>query len=357
MIIITPTTIGPNSGCDSTSGTAFYNPWKNVIERRALRMVGAYAADGEPTSRQIKDCDDVLNMMLKEWTAQGLLWTKVWGTLFLNQGQGQYRMAGGTYNGFSPCAWSRDPGNTSYIQTSLEEKMLKGASVCLVPKTVSIGAGDYIGIINNDGKIEWFFGKMQETDVEYTVIALFSDAAMTNVSTITRDASAANLVYSFPTLNQAGRPARITSAVRQLYDPITTNGVQVSLQPDGGISRTDYERLPNKTVQGKVINYYYDPQLVYGVLNVWPTPDDPRDKLILSMERSIEDVLNDTDAFDAPQEAMGAIAYSLAVELEPEYPLAGSDFQKLMTMAATKKKALLDYNRGTGPLQFQLDWH
>ena len=351
MIIITPTQNIPNSGDDSTSGRTFYNPLKNVIERRALRMVGAYAADGEPTPRQIKDCDDVLNMMLKEWNVDGLLWLRVWGTLFLNQGQASYALGSSMAQGFAPCAYSNTPSEVSYRQTSLEYKAFSGDLSCIIESDEGISSGNLFGIITNSGYIEWFFGELEDR-----IVTLYEDQAMTIPGHLERDSEKGHLVYSYNIANQITRPTRIISATRQLYDPISANGMYVSLDPNGGISRTDYERLPNKTVQGKIVSYFYDPQLVYGMLYVWPTPDDPRDKLILSMDRSIQDILEDVNSFDAPQEAMSTIAYCLAVELEPEYPLDTNSFQKLVTVATAKKQKLINYNREIAQTAFQIEW-
>jgi hypothetical protein len=111
--------------------------------------------------------------------------------------------------------------------------------------------------------------------------------------------------------------------------------------------------LPSKTVQGIIVSCYYDPQLVAGLLYVWPTADTPGDKLILSMDRTIQDMLSDTDTYDAPQEATKAIADCLALELEPEYPLAPADFQKLAARAVASKTKLLNYNREPVATQFQ----
>ena len=349
MIIITPTQNIPNSGTDSTSGKTFYNPLKNVIERRALRMVGAYAADGEPTPRQIKDCDDVLNMMLKEWNVDGLLWLRVWGTLFLNRGQARYALASSVASGFSPCAYASVPNEVSYRQTSLRYKASRGDTSCIIDSDFGIYSGNLFGIITDDGFIEWFYGSLADR-----IVTFYEDQAMTIPGRLEREAEKDNLVYSYNVANQITRPTRIISAVRQLYDlPINPTGTQINIR---SISRTDYEGLPNKTVQGKIVEYFYDPQLVYGMLYVWPTPDDPRDRLVLSMDRSIQDILDDVNSYDAPQEAMSTIAYCLALELEPEYPLDGASFQKLVTVATAKKQKLINYNREISKTSFEIEW-
>ena len=333
-----------------TSNTTSYNPVRDIIIRRSLRMVGAYSADGSPTANQIVDAIDVLNMMVKEWQMDGLMWLKCWGILFLNKGQSQYLLAASDYSGFSHCAFASSPGVTSYIQTTMRVSAVLGASSVTVSSATGMTNADFIGIANDNGIIEWFYAS-----VSGLVISLFSDVALTTPAALTAAATSGNVVYSHKVLTQINRPTRITSAVRKLYDSIAANGYEIPLEPPGGISRTDYERLPNKTTQGKIINYYYDPQLIAGVLSVWPTADNPGDKLVLTIDRPLQDILNDTETYDMPQEASKAIADCLAFELEPEYPLDASGFQKLSTRAIASKQKLINFNREITASQFQPD--
>ena len=143
------------------------------------------------------------------------------------------------------------------------------------------------------------------------------------------------------------------SAVRKLYDPIAANGYEVPLEPDGGISRTDYERLPKyKTQQGKVVNYYYDPQLVYGILNVWPTADDPR--LILSMDRPLQDVLDDA-AFDVPQEAMLGNCIFTGSRTRTGIS-ARRGLPEINIYSCCEETTVMNYSRSSASVQFEREW-
>lgn len=335
----------------TTSGTNLYNSPRDIIVKRSLRMVGAYSADGNPTAAQIVDAVDVLNMLLKDWTMDGMLWLKCFGTLFLNKGQQKYSIAPSTYTGFAHCAVSHNPGDTPYVQTVTTVSAAIGASSVTVLPITGIANGDYVGVANNNGIIEWFYAS-----IAGLVISLKSDVALTTPAALSVAAASGNVVYSHTVLSQSSRPTRITSAVRKLYDPIAANGYEISLEPSEGISRTDYERLPNKTTQGKVISYYYDPQLVSGQLYTWPTADTPGDKLVITMDREIQDMVGDTDTFDVPQEALVAVSYNLALMLEPEYPLDGGSFQKLSAIAIASKTKLMNFNREMSATSFQIDW-
>ncbi|MGL4677887.1 MAG: hypothetical protein ACRCWC_00715, partial [Plesiomonas shigelloides] len=60
----------------ATSGTTSYNPNRDAVIRRALRLVGAYQANSQPRPEQISDAQEVLNMMLKAWQIDGLVWLR-----------------------------------------------------------------------------------------------------------------------------------------------------------------------------------------------------------------------------------------------------------------------------------------
>lgn len=71
----------------TTSGTATYNPVRNVVIYGALRKVGGYASGDTPRAEQVADTAEELELMLKEWQAEGFLWLKqfVYVTLVANQ--------------------------------------------------------------------------------------------------------------------------------------------------------------------------------------------------------------------------------------------------------------------------------
>lgn len=317
----------------TTSNTTTYNSVRDIVIKRSLRMVGAYASSGNPRAEQITDALDVLNILLKEWQMDGLLWLRIYGTLFLNKGQAKYYLAPSTYSGFSHCA-------TSYVQTTTSVAAVSGAGNVTLTSAAGITTGDYIGVVDDNGLIEWS---------TVTIAGLVATLS----SNLTANVASGSVVYAHKTTDQTGRPTRIFSAVRKLYDSTAANGYEV---PISIFSRTDYENLPNKTTQGKVINVYYDPQLVAGILSVWPTADSAGDKLVLTMDREIQDIVADTETYDIPQEALRALTYNLAVELEPEYPLDGAAFQKLTAVAVATKTKLMNYNRENAPTQFQPDW-
>ena len=227
----------------TTSGSTTYNPVRDQIVNRALRMVGGYASSDSARPEQTADATDALNMMLKAWQIENHLWLKKFAVLTLVQGQCSYQLGAGS------------------------------ADACVYQGTATA----------------------------------------------------------------VDRPTRIFSATRK-----QTSGQEV---PIISTSRSDFHALPNKVTQGRVVQFYYDPQLALGMLNVWPTPDGSSDTLVLSLDRPLQDVLADTDTFDMPQEWVDCLCYGLALRIAPEYGLSLSERQLLAQEYASFKQPLLEYDR------------
>lgn len=74
----------------ATSGSTSFNPTRDVVVRRALRMVGAFASTDNPRPEQLTDAFSVLNTMIKAWQVDGFTWTYTFAELTLVQGQSSY---------------------------------------------------------------------------------------------------------------------------------------------------------------------------------------------------------------------------------------------------------------------------
>lgn len=314
----------------TTSGTSTYNSTREQIIYRALRMVGAYNAADTPRTEQVTDALDTLNMMLKSWQIDDFLWLKQFGTLFLNKGQTSYKLAPSTYTGFNHCA-------TAYVQTNLAANAAIGAATVTLDSATGITNGDFIGIANNNDIIEWFY-----VSIAGVTASIFTDAALTVLGALGVAATDGNVVYSHTVASQINRPTRIFTANRKLYDATAADGNEV---PIFIVSRSDYMDLPTKTTTGKIINVFYDPQLACGILYVWPTADDAGDKLVLTIDRPIQDMVAVGETADIPQEWIRAITYGLAVDLEPEYPLEIGKLDRLKNEFNQAKGMVMSYNR------------
>jgi hypothetical protein len=151
------------------------------------------------------------------------------------------------------------------------------------------------------------------------------------------------------TLGPAGdlvinRPLEIANA-RRLVDSIET--------PIAIRSRNEYMNQPEKdTSSGEPVYVYYDPQLVRGVLYVWPAPI-AEDQINFSYKSYIEDfdTLADTPYF--PSEWLEAIVYNLALRLCPMYEVVGQDKQDIVAMAVQFLQEAEDGDMDQGSVYLQ----
>ena len=76
----------------STSGVSNFSANRDVIVRRALRMVGAFTSTDIPRPEQSVDAISILNTMLKTWSIDGYLWLRQFYTLTLVGGVNNYKL-------------------------------------------------------------------------------------------------------------------------------------------------------------------------------------------------------------------------------------------------------------------------
>jgi hypothetical protein len=112
-------------------------------------------------------------------------------------------------------------------------------------------------------------------------------------------------------------------------------------------SRQEYFDLPNKTSSPSTPNsWYYDPQSTTGTLYLWPAPASSiiaTYSLNITYLRRIQDMVASTDDLDMPQEWLQAIIWSLANDLETEYPVNDA---RLATKIENRAAILLGQCRG-----------
>lgn len=229
-----------NDGLPLSEGlqTAVVGATRDTIVYGALRLVGAYASGAAPRPEQVVEAAEALDMMLKSWQNDGLLWLRqfIYVTLVADQ--------------------------VSYL----------------------------IGPSSPD--------------------------------TVTTDAAG---VTAFEQ-----RPPRIYDATRYTI----TTADEVPITP---ISRRDYLSLPNKTSSGTPVQVYYDPQIVNGVLYVWPPASATGDMIKLSVDRLVADVGDGDNIIDIPPEWMECVKYNLALRISPEYSPGMDEVGVKMAIAMKEK--------------------
>jgi hypothetical protein len=116
--------------------------------------------------------------------------------------------------------------------------------------------------------------------------------------------------------------------------------------------------LGNKTSAGNPIQCYYNPQLDYGILSVFPVPataDATNNVVTIYYQRPFDDFDISTDTPDFPQEWFDAVMYGLATRLAPEYGVAMTDRKLLWQEMTIIKQDALNFGLEEGSLYFGVD--
>jgi hypothetical protein len=140
------------------------------------------------------------------------------------------------------------------------------------------------------------------------------------------------------------RPNRIARAWMR-----NTNNSPATDVPMQQLARSDYDMLTPKQTPGIPVNYYYDPQLTNGVLYTWPVISDAGYTMILSCQRTLQDVASigsaSIETFDIPQEWLLPLKWFLCDEVSHEYSLNLQKVQFIKARADEWREKIVNYTR------------
>jgi hypothetical protein len=270
------------------SGSFDYTVTCDEISEEALERCGAKEI-GQPASEDLLEtARRSLNLLMKAKQAAGLqAHTKHEATVFLAPSQRQYDI-GPTGDDFAT-------ESSQVIRTTLGAAALALATTITLEDDTGIEDDDYIGIILDDGTIQW-------TTIDDVSAGTIGEG-------LTSAASAGNAVYTFTDKMQ--RPLKVST-----FRLVDSEGNEAPLMPP--LSREAYQRLPNKDSEGSPSQIYYDPQLENGVLNVWPVPEDAASWIEFTAMRPVDDLDESTDNLCVPQDWLEPLAAELAWVLAPK---------------------------------------
>jgi hypothetical protein len=225
----------------TVSGTNTFNLNRNEIIGLALQEIGVQTFNRVPTAPEIESAALRLNILVKSWKNLGLnLWKSTQGTLFCNVGLERYRLDGITAN-----------ATESYTYSVLTADSLSGTFTITVSDPTQFTVGYNIGVMQNNNTSLW------------TTIISIVGSVVTLASPLTANASTNNYVYSYRT--KIKRPEDVTSLRFQM--DVNTE------VPNTIYSNDSYFSIPVKNVPGIASSCYYDKQLTYGDIYLWPVPD------------------------------------------------------------------------------------
>jgi hypothetical protein len=151
------------------------------------------------------------------------------------------------------------------------------------------------------------------------------------------------------TINLLGTPLKVLQA---FYTPTGGNNTPLNVY-----NRYDFKDLPrNSTITGTPVNLYYQPNALYGQIDLWPYPSDSTTVITLEYQRPFGDMDSATDNLDFPSYWTEAIIYRLAHALAPEYGTPPTDRGLLKAEARDAVDEALSYGSEEGSVFMQPNW-
>ena len=132
---------------------------------------------------------------------------------------------------------------------------------------------------------------------------------------------------------------RVTSgtlSAEEVYFGNTPNEI-----PIARLNRDDWTALPNKSFQGRPLQFWFDRQLDQPIMRLWPCPNPAAttQQIVLWRHRYIQDVGTMTQELDVPQRWFDAIVAMLASKLAEETPEVDANLMPILEAKADKALA------------------
>lgn len=269
---------------------------------------------------EVSEASDELNIMIKSWKTKDYLWKTTEGTLFLVNNQPSYKLDGLTAN-----------ATENYSTTTTTADAAAAATSIVVTSTSGFVIGYNIGVVQDNNTILW------------TTIANIVGLTITLTDALTYSATSGNNVYCYET--KINRPELINSLrVR------SSTGTDL---PTTALARDSYFNIPVKTNSARPNQWYYDKQLSYGTIYLWPTPNSVSDTVNFTFQKMFFDIDSAATDPDFPIEWINALSLNLALRMAR---IKGKDFQFREQLKRDADEALSDvqgYDREPASIYFQ----
>ncbi len=296
------------------SGSVNFNMTRNEIATDSLILLGAIEQGETPSAEDNTYAIRQLERMVKHWQGQGThLWSRREATLFITPSQAAYELG--------PSSAAHAAEDNDIARTTLSADEASGQTVISITSTtdglVTMLASDKVAIVLDDDTLHWT-----------TIASVGSSTEITLSVATTGAASSGNFVYAYT--NDLPRPLRIVDVRRR--DESNNQDTPIIVQSHG-----EYQRLPNKLIDGETNIVYYHPEHRNGrgTIHLWPRPSTVARTMRLSCMLPLQDFDASGNNADLPTEWLDAIVWSLAKRLIPKYGAAGQTSAQMISQLAS----------------------
>lgn len=310
----------------ATSGSTNYTEQRNQIITDSLYKINAVASEEIPSDADINLGNRELNRLVKSWQAQELhLWTTQTGVLIPQKGQREYEIY--------------SSGDFATVDNELQRTALDGAvastdTVLTVLDSTGFAVSDNIGIVLDTNYIYW------------DTITSIPDSTTINITSgMSGAAASGKSVFGFTT--KLDQPYKIYSVNRN----IVSGDVDI---PMDYLDYQSYFELPNKSQEGTPVSYNYVKRRDFGLLSIWPVPQNIGQLIRFTYHRRIEDFDSSNNTPDFPDEWLDSLVINLAYKLAPYFGKnVGNDYVALKDEATDSLKLVLDSDNEQGSFFLQ----
>lgn len=186
---------------------------------------------------------------------------------------------------------------TNYVYTTASAAIATATTLTVV-STTGMSTGDFIGVEMADGTRQW------------TTLTVTGATTLTLAAALTGAVDDLAGVYTYTT--KTDQPVRIDSV--RYADTYTSDEISTTM-----VARDEYFNQPSKTTSGAVNTWYFQRNLDFGHLYIWPIADNCKRLLRITFikpqyipEDQSEDIL-------IPPEWYVALKFKLAADLAMSY--------------------------------------
>ena len=285
------------------SGSVDFNQTRNEIVTDSLVLLGAVEEAETPEAAALEYGIRQLERMVKHWQGSGIhLWSRREATLFVTPSQAAYELG--------PSSAAHAAEDSDIVRTTLSADEASGQTVISIASTtdglVTMLAADKAAVVLDDDTLHWT-----------TIATVDSTTQITLDVATTGAASSGNFVYAYT--NDLARPLRVIDVRRR--DESNDQDTPIITQ-----SHEEYQRLPNKEIDGETNIVYYHPEhrsTARGTIYLWPRPPSVARTMRLSCLLPLQDFDAAGNNADMPTEWLDTIVWNLAKRLLPKYGAAG----------------------------------
>ena len=265
--------------------TGVYAKTAGDLIRDALRAATISGISLPVQSEDFAQGESALNdILMSLQTEQIHVWAQTEALIPLNPDQTKY-------------VFGTDHVFTNYVYTTADAAIATATALTVV-STAGMTTGDFIGVELAAGTRQW------------TTLTVTGATTLTRAAALTGDIDDLSSVYTYTTATD--QPVRIDSV--RYADTYTSDEISTSM-----VARDEYFNQPSKTTSGAVNTWYFQRNLDFGHLYVWPIADNCKRLLRITFikpqyipEDQSEDVL-------IPPEWYVALKFKLAADLAMSY--------------------------------------